>query len=191
MRVTPLEIPEVVLVEPRVFGDERGYFTEVWVAPRYQEFGLPGLFLQDNLSRSAHGVIRGLHLQHPHGQGKLVSAVYGEVFDVAVDVRVGSPTFGRWVATTLSESNKHQLYIPPGFAHGLCVTSEFALLSYKCTEVYHPEAELGVCYDDPDIGISWPVEQSLVSTRDRAHPRLKDLDWSRLPSYSSPVASHS
>jgi dTDP-4-dehydrorhamnose 3,5-epimerase len=184
MKITPLDIPDVVVIEPRVFGDDRGYFMEVWVAPRYAELGLPAAFVQDNLSRSARNVIRGLHLQHPAGQGKLIMVPCGEVFDVAVDVRVGSPSFGRWVGARLSESNKHQMYIPPGFAHGFCVTSEYAVLSYKCTEVYRPETELGVRYDDPDLAISWPAGDAIVSSKDRGYPCLKEIDPARLPAYS-------
>jgi dTDP-4-dehydrorhamnose 3,5-epimerase len=184
MKVSPLEIPEVVLIEPRVFADDRGYFMETWVSPSYAASGLPAQFVQDNLSRSSRGVIRGMHLQHPFGQGKLVAALYGEVFDVCVDVRLGSPSFGRWVGAALSENNKRQLYVPPGFAHGFCVVSDSALVTYKCTELYHPEAELGIRFDDPDLGIAWPIERPLVSNRDRAHPLLKDVDPERLPKYS-------
>jgi len=157
MRVTETELPGVLLIEPAVFGDERGYFLETWSAARYPANGVPVSFVQDNLSKSRQGTLRGLHLQHPHGQAKLVYVVTGEVFDVAVDVRVGSPTFGRWYGTTLSETNKRQIYIPTGFAHGFCVTSNEAIFAYKCSDGYHPEAELTIAYDDPDIGVRWPV----------------------------------
>ncbi len=187
MKIQRLGIPEVLLLEPRIFGDDRGFFMEVFVAPHFEEQGLPATFVQDNLSRSARGVLRGLHLQHPFGQGKLISVLVGEVFDVAVDVRVGSPTFGQWVSAVLSEANKQQLYIPPGFAHGLCVASEHALVSYKCTDVYHPESELGVHYDDPELAFPWPVAAPLTSARDRMHPRLREISPARLPSYAPPV----
>jgi len=181
VKVTRADIPEVCVIDPRVFGDQRGFFLETWSASRYAEAGIPGAFVQDNLSRSAKGVLRGLHLQHPMGQGKLVYVLQGEVFDVAVDVRAGSPTFGRWVGYTLSADNKRQLYIPPGFAHGFCVTSESALFAYKCTELYHPEHELGIAWDDADIGITWPVEEPVLSGKDRAYPRLAAVPESRLP----------
>jgi dTDP-4-dehydrorhamnose 3,5-epimerase len=187
LKVTSLEIPEVVLIEPRVFEDERGYFMEAWVAPRYAAAGFPESFVQDNLSRSMRGVIRGLHLQHPFGQGKIISVPYGEVFDVAVDVRVGSPTFGRWASAVLSESNRQQLYVPPGFAHGLCVTSDTALIIYKCTELYHPEFEIGIAHDDADLSIAWPGG-ALLSPRDREFPRLRAIDRERLPRYSPEAA---
>lgn len=183
MKVTPLEIPDVLLIEPKVFGDARGFFLETWSRARYAEAGVPTEFVQDNLSRSRRGILRGLHLQHPHGQGKLVSVVEGQVFDVAVDVRVGSPTFGRWVGRTLSGENKHQLYIPPGFAHGFCVESEYALFAYKCTEEYHPEAEVGVRYDDPAIGIPWTIENPTLSEKDARALPLAEIPRDRLPKY--------
>lgn len=185
MRVTPLEIPELLLIEPQVFGDARGYFKETFHAERYKAAGMPLPFVQDNVSRSRHGILRGLHLQNPHAQGKLVSVLDGEVYDVAVDVRVGSPTFGRWVGVTLSAENHRQLYVPPGFAHGFCVTSEFATFVYKCTDLYHPECELGVAFDDPTLGISWPVKEPLLSEKDRKNPRLADIDPERLPRYAA------
>jgi dTDP-4-dehydrorhamnose 3,5-epimerase len=181
MKVTPLEIPEVLLVEPRVFGDARGFFIETYHEERYRAAGIPHRFVQDNLSSSMQNVIRGLHLQHPRGQGKLVQVLTGEVLDVAVDVRRGSPTFGRWVGVTLSGENHLQVFIPPGFAHGFAVLSPRAVFAYKCTELYVPEHELGVAFDDPDLGIRWPVADPVVSPRDRAHPRLRDVDPARLP----------
>jgi dTDP-4-dehydrorhamnose 3,5-epimerase len=184
VKVTRSAIPDVCVVDPRVFGDERGFFFETWSSPRYAEAGMPAAFVQDNLSRSGRGVLRGLHMQHPGGQGKLVYVLEGEVFDVAVDVRVGSPTFRRWVGYTLSAQNKRQLYIPPGFAHGFCVTSESALFAYKCTELYRPEHELGIVWDDPDVGITWPVEEPVLSPKDRVYPRLADVPESRLPTYA-------
>lgn len=183
MKVTDTELEGVRIVAPRVFGDARGYFTETWHRERYLSEGLPGDFVQDNLSRSAHGVLRGLHFQHPQGQGKLVYVLEGEVYDVAVDIRAGSPTFGRWTAVTLSADNHLQLYIPPGYAHGFCVTSPHALFAYKCTEAYRPEAEGAVRWDDPALGIPWPVRDPRVSEKDQAAPRLQDWPRERLPQF--------
>jgi dTDP-4-dehydrorhamnose 3,5-epimerase len=184
MRVSETELPGVLLVEPAVFGDERGYFLETWSEGRYPAGGIPTKFVQDNLSKSRQGTLRGLHLQNPHGQAKLVYVVVGEVFDVAVDVRVGSPTFGRWYGTVLSETNKHQLFIPAGYAHGFCVTSQEAIFAYKCSDGYHPEAELTIAYDDPGIGVVWPTGTPTLSKKDMAGIRLRDVDPSRLPSFS-------
>jgi len=184
MEVIPQAIPEILLIEPKVFGDARGFFKETFHAERYAAAGMPP-FVQDNLSRSKRGTLRGLHLQQPYAQGKLVSVVEGEVYDVAVDVRVGSPTFGKWVGVTLSADNHLQLYVPPGFAHGFCVTSELALFSYKCTDLYHPETEVGVAYDDPALGIPWPVAEPLVSDKDRQNARLAAIDPARLPRYEA------
>lgn len=181
MKVHATAIEEVKLIEPAVFGDARGFFMETYSRERYVAAGIDASFVQDNMSRSGRGTLRGLHLQHPHGQGKLVSAIAGEVFDVAVDVRVGSKTFGRWVGVTLSEENRHQLYVPPGFAHGFCVTSESALFAYKCTDSYHPEAELGVAWDDPTIGIEWPIDAPVLSEKDRLHRRLGAIPEEELP----------
>ena len=181
MNVTETSLPGVLLIEPRVLGDARGWFVETYRVERYAAHGIGGPFVQDNLSRSARGTLRGLHLQHPHGQGKLVSCPLGSVLDVAVDVRVGSPTFGRCVSVELSAENQRQLWVPPGFAHGFQVTSEVALFAYKCTDVYHPEAELGVRYDDPDLAIAWPVADPIVSPKDRALPFLRDVPKERLP----------
>lgn len=183
MRVSETKLPGVLLIEPKVHGDARGYFFESWQRERYAEAGLPREFVQDNFSRSQRGTLRGLHLQHPHAQGKLVSALEGEVFDVAVDTRVGSPTFGQWAGALLSADNKHQLYVPPGFAHGFCVTSESALFAYKCTDLYHPETELSIAWNDPDIAIAWPLESPTLSAKDQKAPRLRDVPAARLPSY--------
>lgn len=185
MQVRPTALPEVLLVEPRVFGDERGYFLETWHGPRYEAAGLPGRFVQDNLSYSARGVLRGLHFQlPPHAQGKLVYALQGEVFDVAVDVRRGSPTFGRWVGAHLSGENKRQLYIPEGFAHGFYVVSEQALFAYKCTDVYDAACERGVLWSDPAIGIQWPNDSPTLSEKDGAAPLLGALAPDDLPRYA-------
>jgi dTDP-4-dehydrorhamnose 3,5-epimerase len=185
MKVTETELPGILLIEPKVFGDARGFFMETWSRSRYAEAGIPVDFVQDNISLSQRGVLRGLHFQKPNTQGKLVYVLQGEVFDVAVDIRVGSPHFGRWVGVTLSEDNKRQLYIPPGFAHGFCVTSEEVLFAYKCTDVYNPAAEGTVRWDDPDIGIAWPVNATQVSDKDRVGPLLRDLPPQRLPQYAA------
>ena len=186
MRFTPTEIPEVVLVEPRVFGDARGAFWESFRADQFAAHGLPTAFVQDNVSTSTRGTIRGLHLQHPHGQGKLVSVLAGEVFDVAVDVRVGSPTFGRWIGVTLSDEDHRSFYVPPGFAHGFAVVSPQAIFAYKCTDTYHPETELGVRWDDPEIGIAWPdVGAPILSAKDAVYPRLSEIARERLPAYAA------
>lgn len=182
MKVTELELPGVLLFEPAVHRDARGGFMETWRQSRYRDAGIRDAFVQDNVSRSLRGVLRGLHLQHPAGQGKLVTALVGEVFDVTVDVRAGSPTFGRWIARTLSEENARQLYIPPGFAHGFAVTSGVAVVMYKCTELYHRDAELCVLWNDPDLAIPWPVAEPLLSGRDRDGLRLRDIPVDRLPS---------
>jgi dTDP-4-dehydrorhamnose 3,5-epimerase len=183
MEVLPQALPEVLLIKPKVFGDARGYFIETYNAERYQQAGVNLPFVQDNLSKSRRGILRGLHLQNPHAQGKLVSVVEGEVFDVALDVRVGSPNFGKWVSALLSAENHHQLWVPPGFAHGFCVTSESALFSYKCTDLYHPEAELGVAFDDPALGIPWPVSAPELSAKDQANLPLAQIDPAKLPRY--------
>jgi dTDP-4-dehydrorhamnose 3,5-epimerase len=189
MEVVETSLPGVLLIKPRVLGDARGFFVETFSAARYAAAGVPGPFVQDNISRSQRGVLRGLHLQQPFAQGKLVSVADGEVFDVAVDVRVGSPTFGRWCGTTLSGENQHQLYVPPGFAHGFCAMRDATLFSYKCTEVYHPEAELGVSWNDPDIGIAWPLDAPAVSEKDGRFPRLRDILGERLPRFTDSASS--
>lgn len=183
MKVTPTALPEVLLIEPKVFGDARGFFFESYSARRYAEAGIAATFVQDNVSRSRRGVLRGLHYQHPHGQGKLVGVLDGEVFDVAVDVRRGSPTFGRWVGECLSSENKRQLYLPPGFAHGFLVTSDEALFAYKCTEYYHPETERSIRWDDARIGIAWPTEGPVVSAKDHVAVTLDAMPAELLPPY--------
>ncbi len=183
MKLIETALPDVMVIEPDVFADERGYFLETYRAARYVEAGITGTFVQDNLSYSKHGVLRGLHLQNPRAQTKLVYVPSGEIFDVAVDVRRGSPSFGRWVGIRLSSDNRHQLYIPAGFAHGFCVLSDWAHVIYKCTDVYDPAAEVSVLWNDPDIGIDWPVRDSRLSPKDGAAPSLKDIDPLRLPAY--------
>ena len=182
MNVTELELPGVLLLEPRVFGDERGFFLETWQAQRYAEAGLPERFVQDNLSMSRHGVLRGLHYQIRRPQGKLVSVIDGEVFDVAADVDPESGTFGRWVGVRLSGDNKRQLYVPPGYAHGFCVLSDAAYFTYKCTEYYEPSLERGVRWDDPTLAIEWPVDDPMVNERDTRWPTLEEAGREELPS---------
>lgn len=168
---TPL--PGLLVVEPVRHGDARGYFAETYRADRYAAAGIDAAFVQDNVSRSARGTLRGLHAQAPpHAQAKLVHVLCGEVFDVAVDLRRGSPTFGRWHGEYLSAETGRQMFVPAGFAHGFCVTSETALFAYKCSALYAPAAELSVAWDDPEIGIEWPVDAPRLSDRDRAAPRL-------------------
>jgi dTDP-4-dehydrorhamnose 3,5-epimerase len=181
MKVTPLQIPEILLVEPKVFGDARGYFVETFQAERYAQAGINARFVQDNLSRSSRGTLRGLHLQYPNAQSKLVYVVEGEVFDVAVDVRVGSPSFGKWTGAHLSARDHRQMYIPPGFAHGFCVKSEYALFAYKCSDIYLPQHEVGVAWNDPALAISWPVSQPTISEKDQRFPSLAQIDPARLP----------
>jgi dTDP-4-dehydrorhamnose 3,5-epimerase len=183
VNVVETELPSVLLIEPKVFGDERGFFMESWNARHYEEAGLPGRFVQDNLSHSARGVLRGLHFQNPQPQGKLVSVLQGEVFDVAVDIRLGSPTFGGWTGMTLSAENKRQFYVPPGFAHGFVVTCEPALFLYKCTDYYAPSFERVILWNDPDIGIEWPIAAPTLSERDRAAPPLREMPEGSLPHY--------
>jgi dTDP-4-dehydrorhamnose 3,5-epimerase len=183
MRVVPSALPEVVFIDPDVFGDSRGYFFESWNQARYRDLGLPESFVQDNVSRSRRGVLRGLHFQEPKAQGKLVTVLEGAVYDVVADIRVGSPTFGRTVAETLTGESRRQMYIPPGFAHGFCVLSESATFIYKCTENYAPAAEGGIIWNDPDLAIAWPVTEPTLSTKDEKYPRLRDVPRERLPSY--------
>lgn len=183
MNIVETQLPGVVIIEPQVFGDSRGFFMESWSKARYEAAGLPEAFCQDNVSLSAKGVLRGLHFQHPQGQGKLLSVLQGEVFDVAVDIRVGSPTFGKWIGVRLSSENKRQLYVPEGFAHGFCVMSDIALFMYKCTAYYNPQTEAGLLWNDPDIGIAWPAGEPLLSAKDRENFRLKDIPKAKLPSF--------
>jgi dTDP-4-dehydrorhamnose 3,5-epimerase len=183
MRIQPTQLRSVLLIEPTVHGDARGQFFESWHRERYAASGVPREFVQDNVSRSERGILRGLHLQEPFGQGKLVQVLDGEVFDVAVDVRVGSPTFGKWVGEHLSSDNHRQLYIPPGFAHGFCVLSSSAMFCYKCTELYHPETELCVLWNDPQLAIQWPVQTPVLSKKDGAGVLLRDIPKERLPRY--------
>ncbi|MBN1036869.1 MULTISPECIES: dTDP-4-dehydrorhamnose 3,5-epimerase [Clostridium] len=172
-------IDGVYIIEPKVFGDNRGYFMETYNREQFLEAGLHMTFVQDNESRSTKGVLRGLHFQKKHSQGKLVRATKGEVFDVAVDLRHGSPTYGKYEAVILTEENKKQFYIPEGFAHGFLVLSDEAVFNYKCTDLYAPEYDGGVMWNDNDINIKWPldkIEDIVLSEKDKVHPNLKDLD---------------
>lgn len=167
MQFHKTDLPGVILIEPKVFGDERGFFMETYHQPRFVAAGIDLPFVQDNHSRSKRGVLRGLHYQLKFPQGKLVRVVQGEIFDVAVDARKSSPTFGRWFGTTLSDANHRQLYVPPGFAHGFCVVSETAEVLYKTTDVYHPEDEKTIAWNDPTIAVAWPVKDPLISPKDQ------------------------
>lgn len=186
MKIVETDLPGCLVIEPRVFGDERGYFYESWNAGRFAEHGLPTSFVQGNVSASARGVLRGLHLQWPaNPQGKLVSVLEGEVYDVAVDVRRGSPTFGRWQAVILSADNKRHFWIPPGFAHGFQVLAERAVFTYQCTAPYDASSEVGIRWDDPDIAIDWPIAEPALSPKDASAPRLAELPDERLPTHGA------
>jgi len=184
MKVEETSLPGVLLLQPKVFGDHRGYFQESWNRRSFAVAGLDLDFVQDNLSHSRRGILRGLHFQHPNGQGKLVQVFQGEVFDVAVDVRRGSPHFGRWFGTRLSSDNHLQMYVPAGFAHGFCVLSETVLFAYKCTEFYDPGCEYALRFDDPDLGIDWPMPvPPTLSAKDLEARRLQDFPADLLPAY--------
>jgi len=183
MFVKETALPGVLLVQPKVFRDERGTFQETWRRDAYAEAGIPPYLRQDNAATSRMGVIRGLHFQFPEPQGKLVMTLFGAVFDVALDVRPGSPTFGRWIGETLSAENGTQLWIPEGFAHGYATISEVAVFAYKCTRVYDPTADRAIRYDDPELGIPWPVRDPIVSTKDAGAPSLRDLPGEHLPPF--------
>ena len=175
MRVLPTAIEGVTIIEPVVYTDERGHFFQIFHARQYAAAGLPAEFVQDNESLSKRHVLRGLHLQLRKPQGKLVGVVRGEIWDVAVDIRRDSPTFGQWVGETLSEANRKQLYVPPGCAHGFCVLSDAAIVHYKCTDFYDPADEVGIAYDDPALAISWPVSHPLLSPKDQRNMRWADF----------------
>lgn len=175
MKVESTKLEGVLLVTPQVFGDDRGFFMETYNRDKALANGLPGEFVQDNHSKSSKGVLRGLHYQSPQWQGKLVRTVQGEIFDVAVDIRHGSPTFGEWVGFYLNDENKQQLYVPEGFAHGFVVTSDTAEVVYKCTSLYAPDQEGSLLWNDSEIGIDWPIEQPLLSAKDAVGTPLADL----------------
>ncbi len=181
MNISHTDLPGVLLIQPDVFSDERGFFMESYNLRKYVELGDGTTFVQDNLSSSQRGTLRGLHYQHPQGQGKLVWVVRGAVFDVVVDIRLNSPTFGRCFSYELTEENKMQLWVPPGFAHGFCVVSDQAMFAYKCTDFYNPDAEHTILWNDPDLAINWPVSTPTISPKDQAGIRLSELKPEDLP----------
>lgn len=173
----PLEIPDVLLIESRRFGDSRGFFEETYKTSEFESFGINACFRQDNHSRSVRGVLRGLHYQkEPAAQGKLVRVLQGELFDVAVDIRRNSPTFGKWISETLTGEDSKMLYIPPGFAHGFCVLSDTVDFMYKCTAEYNPDLDRGILWNDPEIGIQWPISDPVLSEKDKVQPCLRDAE---------------
>lgn len=185
MNVVETPLPGALVIEPRVFRDDRGFLLESWSRDRYAALGLPERFVQDNVSFSRPGVLRGLHYQHPAAQGKLISVAHGAIFDVAVDIRAGSPTFGRWHGLELTAENSRQFYIPEGFAHGFVVLgNEPATVLYKCTEFYVPTDEGSILWDDPEIGIAWPLATPTLSPKDTNAPRLRDVPAERLPRFA-------
>jgi dTDP-4-dehydrorhamnose 3,5-epimerase len=181
VKVETTELPGVLLVEPTVHRDERGFFLESWHEARYREHGIPAIFVQDNHSRSEKGILRGLHAQSPRGQGKLVRCIAGAIWDVAVDVRVGSPAFGRHVAFELSGEDFRQVYVPPGLLHGFCVLGDFAEIEYKCTDVYVAQDDFGVRWDDPELAVPWPIRDPVLSPKDAAAPLLREVRDRLLP----------
>jgi dTDP-4-dehydrorhamnose 3,5-epimerase len=185
MRITPSSLSEVLVIAPRVFEDDRGFFMETYQQRRYEEAGIRPVFVQDNLSHSVRRTLRGLHYQLHHPQAKMVQVIRGEIFDVAVDIRRGSPTFGNWTGVRLSDRNRRQVFIPEGFAHGFCVLSEEAAVLYKCSDFYAPEDEGGILWSDPALGIDWPVEEPLLSPKDGGYPCLAEVPIERLPVYEA------
>jgi dTDP-4-dehydrorhamnose 3,5-epimerase len=183
MKALSTELEGVLIIEPRVFGDHRGFFLETYQQRRYRDSGIEAHFVQDNLSFSVRRTLRGLHYQFPNEQAKLVQVLDGEIYDVAVDIRYGSPTFGRYVGVVLSSQNHRQLYIPKGFAHGFCVLSDTALFAYKCDDYYAPEHDGGICWNDPQISIGWPLTDPILSDRDGRFPSLSQIEPHRLPHY--------
>ncbi len=181
MRVIETTLPGALILEPQVFGDARGYFYESYNEAKYRAAGVDHRFVQSNVSRSARGVLRGLHYQWPNPQGKLVSVIEGEVYDVAVDIRRGSPNFGKSVGVMLTADNHRHFWVPEGFAHGFCVLSEFATFSYQCTALYDPKADAGIRWNDASLGIDWPISAPLLSDKDSRTPLLQDVDPERLP----------
>lgn len=184
MKVIQTAIPGCVVVEPQVHGDARGYFYESFNVEKYKSAGLDLRFVQSNVSRSAHGVLRGLHYQWPNPQGKLVSVLEGEVYDVAVDIRVGSPTFGHWAAAVLSADNKRHFWIPEGFAHGFAVLSDNATFAYQCTALYDRAADAGIRWNDGDVAVDWPISAPQLSDKDRDAPLLRDVPREKLPRFA-------
>jgi len=185
MNVTPTALPEVLVIQPKKFGDPRGFFVETWQQQRYAAAGMPVNMVQDNLSSSTRGVLRGLHYQFPQPQAKLVYVIAGEILDIAVDVRKGSPTFGRSVAVKLSSETMQQIFIPEGFAHGFCVTSPTAVVAYKCSSPYAPQYDRGVRWNDDRLGIDWPISEPSLSEKDSQLPRLAEIAEEYLPPYAA------
>ena len=185
MECKPTEIPEVLLLAPKMYGDSRGFFMETFSEDRYLDAGVSGRFVQDNYSHSVGPVLRGLHYQLQYPQAKLVSVIWGEILDVAVDIRVGSPTFGKWVGHTLSDKNRCQLFVPGGFAHGFCVLSDKADVMYKCTGYYVPKDDRGILWSDVAIGIQWPIENPIISKKDSAHRPLSEVPHEELPAFTT------
>ncbi len=183
MKWIETDLPGCVVIEPRVFGDDRGFFYESFNMDRLAEHGVTPTFVQGNVSKSSRGVLRGLHYQWPKPQGKFVTVLQGEVWDVAVDIRAGSPTFGRWTGVVLNEENRRHFWIPEGFAHGFVVLSETALFSYLCTATYDPSADAAVRWDDPSLAIDWPVSSPVLSAKDSAAPLLAEVAADRLPRF--------
>jgi dTDP-4-dehydrorhamnose 3,5-epimerase len=183
MKVVETNLPGCVVIEPQVHGDARGFFYESFNAHKYTKLGLDVRFVQTNVSRSARGVLRGLHYQFPNPQGKLVNVLDGEVYDVAVDIRAGSPTYGRWAAAILSAENKRHFWIPPGFAHGFAVLSEFATFTYQCTTLYDHAADAAIRWNDGDIAVDWPISSPLLSDKDQRAPFLREIAPERLPAF--------
>lgn len=185
LKASKTALPGVLIIQPDVFRDSRGFFMETYHQKKYSEAGIKLNFVQDNYSHSSKGVLRGLHYQLTHPQGKLVYVIKGEIFDVAVDIRRGSPTFGQWVGEILSEGNNYQIFVPEGFAHGFCVLSETADVLYKCTDVYYPDDDRGILWSDQAIGIAWPVQNPAVSDKDSRHPLLHKVSDALLPAFKN------
>lgn len=181
MKIVQTKFDDVILLQPSAYEDNRGYFMEIHRQKEYQKAGINAVFVQDNLSYSHKGVIRGLHYQYPHGQAKLIQVLSGAVYDVCVDIRKNSPTFGKWFSTILSEENRHQVYLPEGFAHGFCVISHKAILVYKCSDYYNPESECGINWSDPNLKIDWPEKNPMLSDKDAKLPNLNDIPDVNLP----------
>ncbi len=180
LKLIKTKIPDVLILEPQVFHDSRGYFMESFHQKKYSEIGIPSIFVQDNLSHSVQRTLRGLHYQLKNPQAKLIMVLQGTIFDVVVDIRLGSPTFGQWVGETLSDENKRQIYVPEGFAHGFCVLSEEAEVLYKCSRFYDPTDDRGILWSDPNLAIHWPINDPILSNKDKDHPTLEEAEGREL-----------
>ena len=183
MKVSTTALPDVLIIEPKIFEDRRGFFMETYHQKRYEQFKIDCNFVQDNFSHSVHGILRGLHYQLHYPQAKLIQVIHGAIFDVAVDIRQGSPTFGKWIGVNITDENRQQIFIPKGFAHGFCVLSETADVLYKCTDFYAPDDEGGILWSDQSIGIDWPVTDPMLSDKDSKYSCLEDVSPERLPVY--------